>query len=108
MPDVLLIYSLIILSLEQALLFFKDLIHYKISVSVIVEFTISSLSFSEKFKSSIVCSLLESGYSLGSLKSYKGCQAQYCFYYSVSFRYHLIFSSNLLDFSILSFSVSFE
>ena len=45
MPDVLLIYSLIILSLEQALLFFKDLIHFKISVSVIVEFTISSLSF---------------------------------------------------------------
>ena len=43
MYDVFLIYSLIILSLEQTLLFFKDLIHFKISVSVICEFKISSL-----------------------------------------------------------------
>ena len=35
MSDVLLIYSLIMLSLEQALLFFKELIHFKISASVI-------------------------------------------------------------------------
>ena len=35
MSDVLLIYSLIMLSLEQALLFFKELIHFKMSASVI-------------------------------------------------------------------------
>ena len=35
MSDVLLTHSFIMLSLEQALLFFKDLVHFKISVSVI-------------------------------------------------------------------------
>ena len=36
MSDVLLIYSFIILSLEHALLFFKDFIHFKISASLYV------------------------------------------------------------------------
>ena len=53
MSDVLLIYSFIILSLEHALLFFKDFIHFKISASLICAFKISLFSFKEKCKSSI-------------------------------------------------------
>ena len=61
MSDVLLIYSLIMLLLEQALLFFKELVRFKISASVIWEFKITSLSFSEKFKSSNECSFFRIG-----------------------------------------------
>ena len=68
MSDVLLIYSLIMLLLEQALYCFKELVHFKISASVIWEFKITSLSFSEKFKSSNDCSFFESDCSFRSLK----------------------------------------
>ena len=70
MSDVLSMYSLIMLSLEQSLLFFTDLMHFKISVSVIVEFKISSLSFSHMFKSSILT------FSKGAVAREKG--PEYC------------------------------
>ena len=52
-PDVLLIYSFIILLLEDVLLYFKDFIHFKISAPFICEFKISLLLFKEGCKSSI-------------------------------------------------------
>ena len=47
--EVLFMYSFMISSFPHALLFFKDLMHFKISQSVIGEFKIGSLSSSEIF-----------------------------------------------------------
>ena len=61
-------YSFIISSFPHALLYFKDLMHFRISPSVIGEFKIPSLSSSEIFDISSVWSFSDLHLSLRSLK----------------------------------------